>query len=194
MLRRLFAVALLGMLSACAVGPEVRVDYDRSADFARYRTFAWADPLGTDRAGYTTITTERLKSAVGSQMLARGYTFSPTNPDLLVNFHGRFQERVQVTPPLGPPLGYYGYRAYGVWPGYSFAYAPFVDQYTEGTINVDLVDRRLNMLVWEGVAMAPVTNSNIGLSQERIDTFVNAIFARYPFRAGSGVPVPPPAR
>jgi hypothetical protein len=195
MLRRPFALMLFGALAACAVGPDVRVDYDRNADFARYRTFGWASPLGTDRSGYTTLTTDRIKVAVEREMTARGYVLAP-NPDLLVNFHGRFRERLDVSggPAFATPLNYYGYRGYGVWPGYTFGSGPFVDQYTEGTINVDLVDRRRGALVWEGVAMAPITDRDLIYQQDRIDTFIGAIFSRYPYRAGSGVPVPPPAR
>lgn len=196
MLRRLFALLLLGGLAACATGPDVRVDYDHSADFSRYRTFGWVSPLGTDRAGYTTLVTDRLKSAVEREMTARGYTYSPNAPDLLVNFHGRFRERLQVSggPAFAAPMTYYGYRGYGVWPGYTFGSGPFVDQYTEGTINIDMVDRRRDMLVWDGVAMAPITDRDLVYPQERIDTFVGAIFSRYPYRAGVGTPVPPPAR
>ncbi len=193
MLRRLFCLLLLAALAACATGPEVRVDYDRSADFGRYRTFGWVTPLGTDRAGYTTLTTDRLRAAVEQEMGARGYLYSPAAPDLLVNFHGRLQERVEVIP--GPafapfPSPYYGYRPYGVWPGYGFAGGPFVDQYTEGTINIDLVDRRRGALVWEGVAIGRVTERDRLYPQERLGAAVAAIFARYPYRAGIGAPSP----
>ncbi|WP_421994920.1 DUF4136 domain-containing protein [Roseococcus sp.] len=185
MLRRLFPFAGLAVLAACAATPDVRVDYDRNADFSRYRSFSWASPLGTDRSGYTTLTTDRLKAAVEREMTARGYVLAP-NPDLLVNFHGRLQERVQVTggPAFAPPIGYYGYRGYGAWPGYAFGGGPFVDQYTEGTINVDLVDRRRDAMVWEGVAVAAVTARDRTYPQERIDAAIAAIFARYPYRAG----------
>ncbi|WP_424810805.1 DUF4136 domain-containing protein [Roseococcus sp. YIM B11640] len=193
MLRRLVLLAPLAALSACAVGPEVRVDYDRNANFAAYRTFGWASPLGTDRSGYTTLTTDRLKAAAEREMTSRGYVYSATAPDLLVNFHGRLQERIQVSPgpAFAPPMAYYGYRGYAVWPGYAFGSGPFVDQYTEGTINIDLVDRRRDALVWEGVAVAQVTERDRTYPQERIDSSVAAIFARYPYRAGVGTPAAP---
>ncbi|MDB5413978.1 MAG: putative lipoprotein [Rubritepida sp.] len=190
--RFLLALLLLVGLAACAVAPDVRVDQDRTADFSRYRSFGWADPLGTDRSGYTTLTTGRLKAAVQREMFARGYSLSAT-PDLLVNFHGRLQERTQVqTVPAISPIGYYGYRGYGAWPGYAFGATTFVDQYTEGTVNVDLVDRARNTLVWEGVAVAEVTSQDRADPAERLDRSVAAIFARYPYRAGVGTPVLPP--
>ena len=73
--RFLCALFVFGLLTACSNAPIVRSDYDPRADFASYRTFAFMEPLGTDRAGYTTLLTERLKRAAAMQMESRGYTF-----------------------------------------------------------------------------------------------------------------------
>lgn len=67
-----------------------------------------------------------------------------------MNFQARLTERTQVAPGgpvIAPRAGYYGYRRYGAWPGYAFATAPVVRQYTEGTLNIDLVDRSRNRMV-----------------------------------------------
>ena len=47
--------SLTGLLAACASGPTVKGDYDHQADFAQYRTFGYMSPLGTDKAGYSTL-------------------------------------------------------------------------------------------------------------------------------------------
>ena len=49
-----FALAMLGAVlvaAGCESGPRVRAERDKTVDFSQYRTFAFADPLGTDRAG-----------------------------------------------------------------------------------------------------------------------------------------------
>jgi hypothetical protein len=33
----------MALLFACASGPDVRVDYDRSTDFAQYKTFGFVE-------------------------------------------------------------------------------------------------------------------------------------------------------
>lgn len=170
-------------LVACATTPNVRVDQDPTADFARFRTFGWANPLGTDRSGYTTLTTERFKAAVAREMTARGYVLAP-NPDVLVNFSARIRERTQVDSIPAPMPAYYGYRFYGAWPAYGFGSETAVSQYTEGTVNVDIVDRARNALVWEGVATGMVTSADRADPARGIDRAVSAIFARYPHRAG----------
>lgn len=187
--KALTAVLFAGLLSACASGPTLRSDYDHQANFGKYRTFAFMQPLGTDKAGYTSIVTERLKSATRQQMENRGYTFTTSNPDLLVNFNGKLQERTQVVPAPPPPGPYYGYRAgfYGGWPGYGWG--DDVYQYTEGTLNVDLIDARQRQLVWEGVAVGEVRNLESARSEASIDQAVAQVFSQFPFRAGDGTPI-----
>ena len=53
-LRHGFALALLAaalVAAGCASGPRVRAERDKTVDFSQYRTFAFAEPLGTDLAG-----------------------------------------------------------------------------------------------------------------------------------------------
>ena len=107
----LAAGCLAALLSACATGPSIRSDYDQKADFSRYRTFGYMSPLGTDNAGYSSLLTERLKDATRGQMEMRGYVYNTADPDLLINFNGKLQQKTQVTqapPAIGP---YYGYRS-----------------------------------------------------------------------------------
>ena len=83
--------------------------------------------------------------------------------------------------------GYYGYRSgfYGVWGGYGYGSSTHISQYTEGTINVDLVDRAEKRMVWEGIAVGRV-NEKASNDETRasIYTAIQDMFAAYPFRAG----------
>ncbi len=187
-------LSLVLLVSACASGPEVRSDYDHSADFAAYRTFAFADPLGTDRAGYTTLLTERLKTLTRLQMEQRGYIYDPQSPDLLVNFLAQSKQKTEYVPPPPMPWGpnYYGYRMgwYDPWGGYGwggYGYGSSVIQYTEGVLSIDLIDARKKQLVWEGVATSAIDDVEQAASEQSLAPVVVDIFARYPFLAGSGV-------
>jgi hypothetical protein len=191
---RVWLLSLVLLVSACASGPEVRSDYDRGADFAAYRTFAFANPLGTDRAGYTTLLTERLKTLTRLQMEQRGYIFDPQSPDLLVNFLAQSKLQTEYVPPPPMPWGpnYYGYRMgwYDPWGGYGwggYGFGPSVVQYTEGVLSIDLIDARKKQLVWEGVATSAIDNVEQAASEQSLAPVVADIFARYPFLAGSGV-------
>lgn len=177
----LLAIALL-VLQACASTPKATANYDRSADFSTYRTFGFVDKLGTDAAGYESLVTQTLKASTRREMQSRGYTYAATNPDLLVNFNARLADKTRVDQvPASPPM-YMGYRRglYGGWGGYQTT----VEQYTEGTLNIDLVDAGKRQLVWEGVAVGRITNQQPQNREAKLDAAVVEIFSKYPFRAG----------
>lgn len=181
---RLVAMSFLLVLAGCASGPRVASQADPGADFSRYRSFAFYTPLALEQNGYTTITSNRIRAAVRSQMEARGYVFDEGNPDLRVNLNAYLQDKTRVTTlPEVDYDYYYSYRARG------YVAVPYwrdrtdVRQYTEGTLNVDLVDARLKQLVWEGIAVGTVGRADPQRRGEQIDTAVAAIFASYPYRA-----------
>lgn len=184
--RFLSVFLLFGLLAACSLSPVVRSDYDPRADFASYRSFAFMEPLGTDRAGYTTLLTERLKRAAALQMESRGYVYREKDPDLWINFQSHVQTRTQYVAP--PPMmwGYgYGFGMYGGWPGYAFG--PDLIQYNEGTFKVDLIDAKRKQMVWEGLGTTILGNVQQTASAPMVENMMASIFARYPFLAGSGV-------
>lgn len=175
------------MLEGCATKPTVRSDYDHSADFAKFRTFNFASPLSTDKMGYSSLVTQQLKSSVTAQMQQRGYRLDP-NPDLLVNVSGKLQEKQDIESTPGP---YYGYRTgfYGAWPGYSMGNEVYTVNYTEGTLNVDMVDARRMQMVWEGVIVGEVKKEHMENREAALDKAVTEIFTKYPFQAGVAQPI-----
>jgi hypothetical protein len=182
------AIVALALLGGCASGPKLRSNHDPSADFSTYRTYGFFERLGTDRSGYSTIVSATLKSAVGNEMDKRGYRLSAT-PDLLINFQARLRRTQEVTSVPGPPPFYYGYRYgfYGPWPGYDFE--PMVRDYTEGTLNIDIVDRARKQLVWEGIAIGEVSEQKLRNPAAALPEVVTRIFSQYPYAAGQGTPM-----
>jgi hypothetical protein len=179
-IRKTFALVLLGLVYACSTGPKLRSDYDPSADFSQYKTFGFVRMTGTDQAQYQTLITQHFKNALREQMESRGYQYTESQPDLLVNFNAKLSEKMQVT--SQPSMGmYYGYRGYGAWGNYG-SYTE-VRQYTEGTVNVDLVDAKKSQLVWEGVAVGTVRDTDRDQIGQRIANVVALIMEQYPFRA-----------
>jgi starvation-inducible outer membrane lipoprotein len=178
-------IAMVALLAGCASGPKIRSNTDPQANLSSYRTYGFVEPLGTDRTGYSTIVSGQLKSAARRELDARGYTYAQDNPQLLVNFNAKLDDKLRVdsTPTASVAMGrgYYGYRGgfYSAWP----AYETSVDQYTEGTLNVDVVDAAQKRLLWEGVAVGRVTEKtreNLGAA---IDSTVAEIFKKFPATA-----------
>jgi hypothetical protein len=178
------AVALAG---CAATKPTLRTDYDRTADFSAYRTYAYVQPLATDKAGYSTLTTQHFKNAIDAQLSARGYRRVDSDPDLLVNFSANATEKADVrsTPSATFGVGYYHYR-YGLYTGFPL-YREDVEtvRYKVGTANVDVVDARRKQLVWEGVAEGRLTKEVMRNPEPAIRAVIADLFKDFPARAGA---------
>jgi hypothetical protein len=183
-----FTVTLMiSLLAACATKPKVRAEYDHAADFARYHTFNFVSPLSTDKLGYSSLVTQQLKTAVTQEMQSRGYQLD-SSPDLLINFSGRLEERQSIE---SSPAPYYGYRTgyYGAWSGYAMSSDVYTVNYTQGTLNVDMIDARTLKMVWEGVTVGEVTQKHLKDRDAALNKAVSNIYAQFPFRAGVAEPV-----
>jgi hypothetical protein len=176
------------LLASCSSGPTIKSDYDHTLDFSVYKTYGFFNPMGIESPNYSSIYGSIFRDAIGKEMDSRGYTQSD-NPDLMINVSGRLQDKTKVTTTSDPYMGggYYGYRrgAYGTWGGYGYGTSTHVSNYTEGTINVDMVDRAQKRMVWEGVAVGRV-NENRTSEETRTNIYsgITEMFAGYPFRAG----------
>ena len=107
-LNRLSFVAALmaaaALASGCASGPDVRGDYDRAVDFGKYKTYNFLATSSGNPAEFQSISQQLLQQAAAREMEARGYTKSD-NPDLLLNFKGKLEEKTDIQ---STPAPYYG--------------------------------------------------------------------------------------
>jgi hypothetical protein len=181
----LFAVALI---TACSSPVKIQSDYDHSIDFSQYKTYGYYTPMGIENPNYSSLLGSMFRNAIDAQMKPRGYVLAD-NPDLLINVSARLQDKTKVTTMSDPMYGggYYGYRGgmYDPWGGYGYGTSTHVSQYTEGTINVDMVDVKNKRMVWEGIAIGRV-NEKEKNDELRADIMsgVAEMFNNYPFRAG----------
>ena len=179
--KSLFVLALAIGLAACASGPEIRVDGDPNVNITAYRSFGFFSSVATDKAGYSTILTTRLKDATRRELEKRGYAYTDSNPELLVNFNLNVVDKTEIySTPGSPGYGYYGYRSgyYGTWGGYETQ----ITQYTEGTLTVDVVDAARKQLAWDGTAIGRVREEARKNLQPAIDKVMTQIFEKFPSR------------
>jgi hypothetical protein len=189
------AVALVAtaLLAGCASQPKVLSDYDKSADFARYRTFGFVTQVGADSTEFKSLAVQTMQAAATRQMEMRGYTLSD-NPDLVINFTGKIEEKADVesvpAPYYGPGWGYGGFYGapYGGWGAGGTQVT--TRRYNVGTLVVDVVDREKRQAVFQGSVSDVVTKEMMANREAAITGAVNRIFASYPFVAGRATPVP----
>ena len=172
------------VFSSCST-VSVETDYDRSADFSKYKTFSLA-PAG--KGGSLSPSSENaLRGALQSGLAARGLKQSSGKGDLSVVRHVFAKDKVAVTEYvdwgyLGGPRGAwpYGYGRYGMWYGAPTVYTD-VRHYTEGTIVLDFVDNRTNKLVYRGTGRGTIGSPES--NARKIREAVTRITSRYPTTA-----------
>jgi hypothetical protein len=189
------ALFFLANFAACASGAKINGSYDDSADFGSYQTWDFIEDAGPDYDGYESLFSQYMVEAIEIEMDKRGYTKS-SNPDIFLNFNAIVQDKTKVTqsPSMGMGMGmgnYYGYRGgyYDAWGGYGYGTETRVSQYAEGTFNIDIIDAKRMQLVWEAVAIGKITDKHRKNLKETVANGVPEFFARYPFVAGSAIPV-----
>ena len=160
MLGKIALTSWLVMLPAVAMAADVRVDYDRHADFSKYRTFkVEVGPLVRPDGSIdeqNTLAENRIREAVTNELLARGLEPTDTGANLVVRISGRDTDRVSVMSSGWPVYGGYWQRRWG-YSGrpYRFGYwgAPsygdvWTRRYVEGALTVDVIDRQTEALVY----------------------------------------------
>jgi hypothetical protein len=188
------AVATI-VLAGCASGPDIRADYDRAADFGKYRTYGFVAQAGTDSGDFRSLATQMLQNAASREMESRGYTRSE-NPDVVINFKGQLEEKVDVestpAPYYGPGWGYRGWYGapYGGYGGSEVT----TRRYNVGTLVVDVVDREKRQVVFQGAISDVVTKEMQQNREASINAAVAQVFSKYPFVAGQSAPVPLPEK
>jgi Domain of unknown function (DUF4136) len=170
-IRFLIAWLALGLLAVGGcVGPKVQTDFDPSAEFSAYRTFAFKGLTDRDQNGVldNSFVRKRIEVMVGQQLTAKGLrqVGLEDHSDLLVHFWigVKDKQRVESTE------GRYGWRD-GYYGGNVTTY-----EYQEGTLIVDLVESSKKDLVWRAMIVetlretleknAEVTNKGVATAFE----------------------------
>ncbi len=190
------AVLLLAMLvlTACATGPVIFSNESPAANFPAYRTYTFAENLGTDdRPGVRSLLSQYLAKEIAGQMTARGYEQVSEGADLTFDFALVTKEKLRSVPSANFG-GYY----YGGYPYYGGYYGGFGDtyritQYTEGTLSIVIVDNATSGVVWEGGSIARVTDEIRDNLDAAARQAVTEIFSRYPYYAAGKTPPAAPA-
>jgi hypothetical protein len=175
----LLALFLLG-LAGCAV-----TDLDKSADFTRYKTFAWgkSDVEVSNPVYDSDLINKRIYHAVEKEFAKRGIVKNDRNPDFIVRYHTYTEEKQQTQG--GHPYRY-GFHPFGGFYPFAFGWGfPYylttpqtTSEYTEGTLVLDIIDRRSDELIWRGSVSGNVEDtSNL---KKQIEKGIKAIMKKYP--------------
>jgi hypothetical protein len=161
------------MLVTTCSSVSIRTDFDAEASFDAYESFAWFERPDRSRrkAKPSPLVERRIEREVKSALEAKGYQeASPRRADILVTYHTSVRDKVRVT-----HTGYTYPRRWRRGWGWGTTH---VHHYREGSLVVDIIDRRDRELVWRGVAQGAFSTADP--SDERVRKVVTKLLVDFP--------------
>lgn len=166
------------LLAGCSSSKVLRTEKEEGVDFSSYKTFDFykVEAHGDTNSQKFSENIEKLEDAIAIKLQKFGYLLSKTNPDLLINIGVVVREEVQTrqTDFRTDAPRYIGQRRYS-WKSQDVE----VGHYRQGTVTVDMVDRKQNKLVWQG-AIEDIIPQKDSKLQKTINKGVEKLFASYP--------------
>lgn len=155
-------------LATAVLGIEVKTDFDHHVNFSGYKTYSWAkvetpDPLWNDR----------VKDAVDRELTAKGWTEVASGGDVSVVAIGTTREKPTLR------TFYDGFDGW-MWGGFADA-TTYVENYTVGTLVIDMFDTRTKKLIWRGSA-SDALSGKPEKDEKKVDKAVGKMFEHFPPR------------
>lgn len=178
---RIIPILFLGLIYGCSPTVKVTTDYDHSANFSEYKTFAVYD-LKAQEGQVNQLNVDRVTNAIRAEMVAKGFKES-SNPDLKVNAVSILKNKTQVT----ADSNFYGYggmyRPYGYWGGGAMMGGGTTTfntyDYVDGSLVIDIVSTKTQKLLWQGVGNAQI-DSKPDNPEEFINSSIKKILEGFP--------------
>ncbi|MFQ5993661.1 MAG: DUF4136 domain-containing protein [Acidiferrobacterales bacterium] len=147
----IFTFALL-ILCAPAWAQKVSVDFDKSADFEKYKTFSWKDS-NEDLRDTDPLFHDRIVRGIERRLREGGMTQVAKDPDAYVTYYTAEREETAVhTVSMG-----YGMGSSWFWGSGVAGSTSQVVKYKVGTLIIDIWDAKTSKLVWRGTASDTVS-------------------------------------
>ena len=159
---------------------KVYIDYDKTADLAKYKTFALATTGQDDLSTASPLAHQHILDSLRQKIASNGrLTETQTNPDLYVTYHVTAKEETNVSTMgygygYGPGWGGGYYYGGGGWTGATTT----VNTYTVGTLLFDIYDASTKKAVWRGIATATVP-SNPQKGIKKIDSAIDKLSKKW---------------
>ncbi len=180
-----FGLALL-VVSCASVSTSF--DYDKTEDFTKFKTYQWVQETGaTNNLSKNPFLEKAIYAAIQTTLKTKGYTYQETgDTDFGIALQTQEQQETQVTTTgWGGAYGGWGAGYYRPWVAGAGTTNIDVDNYTEGTLIIDVIDMANKQLAWRGMGTKVVGDfKNDEKGQQMVQDNINSILTNFP---------PPPA-
>lgn len=175
-MKRILLTAVVALVFGACASIQVSYDYDKQADFAKYKTYAFSEE--SLNLPINQLIRDRIVAAVEAEMTAKGFSKSDS-PDALVHLLVKTAQRTEAVANTTGGYGY-GYGRYG-WSGGMSTTRVDYNEYTDGTLIVSLVDKAAEKIFWMGTATKTIDeNASPEKRDKSISDAVKQIFMKYP--------------
>ncbi len=181
---------VLAASMACGGGVKINTDYNQMIDYGQFETYAFM-PV-EERPDENELIAARIRNAISANVEEGGYqkVDDPNSADLWVAWHLILDEKFSVTTTGGGYTGgYYGAYGRGYWGRYGYGGGGYgmstsyttVNEWTEGTLVIDVIDRDKDILIYRATAESKIRD-NIDPQErtERINDVVARMMADFP--------------
>jgi hypothetical protein len=179
MQKRFVFLALAVLLApALILAQKTSYDFDRTADFASFKTYAFKDgtPVGQP------LIDARIVTAIETELAAKGFTKNESSPDLFVVYHVAFDKEKDISTYSSGYAGGYGPYGWGWGGGWGGGMTTTqVRDIVVGTLVIDMADAKKGQIAWRGMGVKEVqTQAKPEKRDKSINNAVKKIFKNYP--------------
>jgi hypothetical protein len=184
-LRGLLGLVLPVLLVVSCATPAY-VEKDDSADFSRYKSFAWIDNSNKEAKGrQNELLRNNVQEAVNAKLLKEGWKEDRNRPDVLLSYDMLVERatRENRDPVYSQPFSRIFYnpytRRYGrIWYPSSFlGYDNNSYSVREGTLTITMLDAKSDKTIWQGWTTDEVRSRNV--TKKEVQKSVQNIFRKF---------------
>jgi hypothetical protein len=177
----LLTIVFMGACSSLTV----KSDYDKEADFTKYKTFeyyGWAED--SDKI-LNRFDKERIENAFGEEFRKRGLKYVEGNGDMVVSLFIVAEQKTSTTAHTNHyNMGGYGYGGFGYYGGMGMGMGTSTTTYSEqdyvvGTLVVDVFDKDSKKLIWQSVGQKTV-DENPNTREKNMGKVAAAVMKPFP--------------
>jgi hypothetical protein len=157
------------MIANVTFAQKVTTDYNKSADFAQYKTFMWVkEPKTTDP-----LMRQRIIDDISSALAAKGLRLATGDADLGIAAHEATKQEHSLD------TFYNGFGGGWRWGGGFGSSTTMVNTYQVGTLVVDIFDSKTKEAIWRGTS-SKTLSGNPQKNAENLNKAVVDMFKKFP--------------
>jgi hypothetical protein len=174
-MRTLAVAAAFVLAGAAAFAQDVKVDYDKDANFSHIKTFV--SKIGT--SWNNPISEKRVLAEIDQSLIEKGWTKAAdeASADAVVVLHGATQEKKELNTFYSGGYGGYGWRGWGA-AGMGTS-TTTTSEYTVGTLVVDIFDAKNKQLLFRGAAQDELSDKP-EKNQKKLAKASDKMFKNFP--------------